>query len=481
MSVSGGIFRWLDILEAEFDRAHVEVDLALRELEPDEYNLAANIREKLATLCATFTQLSEKAQSIFQNNCRLEAQLYSLREDVTEARTQCSLIDSERRQLLFEVHEAQLQHPATQQQDAHQAQRVSRSLGDGKVAVSEKRASDERLRAENTQLSKENVQLRQWLMDTESELFAALLAARYLDKELAGRIQQIQLLARDLRPEDHDRLWSQLEAEINLHRHKTITQACRQRGRRRHTGGSARTDRQRAQVERSVAGIVREVEIFKGAGQSLGLTITGGQEHGVPVVISEIQDHHLAAQSGAFLVGDAILAVNGVDLRSAKHSDAVKVLCQLSGNITFELLYVSGDSDSEDEADGEGFVDPEQLPVTTGPDAPYDHHNGHDAHYYADLLVKNGIRQQRSDSVSANVFDPHAPSPAPAPHPTANGHPGAGARPRPDASYAVTSTHSSPVHSRSPSRGSVSGRRRLRFPGRAFPVHLRNTQSTEIH
>ena len=44
------------------------------------------------------------------------------------------------------------------------------------------------------------------------------------------RIQQIQLLGRDLRGSEHDKLWNQLEAEIHLHRHKTVIRACRGRG-----------------------------------------------------------------------------------------------------------------------------------------------------------------------------------------------------------------------------------------------------------
>lgn len=45
------------------------------------------------------------------------------------------------------------------------------------------------------------------------------------------RIQQIQLLGKDLKSEDHNRLWEQLEAEIHLHRHKTVIRACQaQRG-----------------------------------------------------------------------------------------------------------------------------------------------------------------------------------------------------------------------------------------------------------
>jgi len=44
-----------------------------------------------------------------------------------------------------------------------------------------------------------------------------------------GRIQQIQLLGRDMRGSEHDQLWNQIEAEIHLHRHKTVIRACRGR------------------------------------------------------------------------------------------------------------------------------------------------------------------------------------------------------------------------------------------------------------
>jgi hypothetical protein len=44
-----------------------------------------------------------------------------------------------------------------------------------------------------------------------------------------NRIQQIQLLSRDLREPNHENLWNQLEAEIYLHRHKTVIRACRGR------------------------------------------------------------------------------------------------------------------------------------------------------------------------------------------------------------------------------------------------------------
>lgn len=41
------------------------------------------------------------------------------------------------------------------------------------------------------------------------------------------RIQQLQLLSRELKGEQHEKLWKQLESEIHLHRHKTVVRACR--------------------------------------------------------------------------------------------------------------------------------------------------------------------------------------------------------------------------------------------------------------
>ena len=54
----------------------------------------------------------------------------------------------------------------------------------------------------------------------------------------------------------------------------------------------------------------------------------GGKEHGVPILISEIHEGQPADRCNGLFVGDAILAVNGVDLRNAKHAEGVKVLSE---------------------------------------------------------------------------------------------------------------------------------------------------------
>ncbi len=70
----------------------------------------------------------------------------------------------------------------------------------------------------------------------------------------------------------------------------------------------------------------------------MGISVTGGLEHGVPIMISEILPGPVAHQSGAFSGGDAILSVNGHDLRDKRHSDAVDILCaqQVSQGFTLK-------------------------------------------------------------------------------------------------------------------------------------------------
>ncbi|XP_077912011.1 gamma-2-syntrophin isoform X4 [Halichoerus grypus] len=53
----------------------------------------------------------------------------------------------------------------------------------------------------------------------------------------------------------------------------------------------------------------------------LGLSIKGGAEHRVPVVISRIFRGHAADQTGMLFVGDAVLQVNGINVEDATHEE----------------------------------------------------------------------------------------------------------------------------------------------------------------
>uniref|UniRef100_W5K1Z5 Beta-2-syntrophin n=1 Tax=Astyanax mexicanus TaxID=7994 RepID=W5K1Z5_ASTMX len=71
---------------------------------------------------------------------------------------------------------------------------------------------------------------------------------------------------------------------------------------------------------------VRKVRVVKQESGGLGISIKGGRENRMPILISKIFPGLAADQSRALRVGDAILSVNGSDLREATHDQAVQAL-----------------------------------------------------------------------------------------------------------------------------------------------------------
>lgn len=127
-----------------------------------------------------------------------------------------------------------------------------------------------------------------------------------------------------MRGAEHDRLWNQLEAEIHLHRHKTVIRACRGRLKSGSVNGNCLEDE--SYKNGKGIGKVRHVKLVKESNEGLGISITGGREHGVPILISEIHPGQPAERCGELSIGDTILAVNGISLKNVKHNDAVRVL-----------------------------------------------------------------------------------------------------------------------------------------------------------
>ncbi|XP_041352501.1 Golgi-associated PDZ and coiled-coil motif-containing protein-like [Gigantopelta aegis] len=342
-------FRWLEILEKEFDKAFVDLDILLGEIDPDQCELTFEGRQKMTALSAAFAQLCHKAQTVFQCNAKLEAQLVDMRSELVEVHATKSVVEQELHIMLLQLHSSQLEVHAARGIEVdsddikgnwYEAEISSRKSG--AMAIS-------RLEAELKGLRKENSELRQYILALQSEVYGARLAAKYLDKELAGRIQQIQLLGRDMRGAEHDKLWNQLEAEIHLHRHKTVIRACRGRSNyKKHLPVPPEHDFQALKKKHGL-GDIRIVKLTKGNDEGLGMSITGGKEHGVPILISEIHAGQPAERCQGLFVGDAILSVNNIDLRQAKHSEAVQILSQQQGEITMEVMFVAPDEDSDDE------------------------------------------------------------------------------------------------------------------------------------
>ncbi|XP_002735067.1 Golgi-associated PDZ and coiled-coil motif-containing protein-like [Saccoglossus kowalevskii] len=87
------------------------------------------------------------------------------------------------------------------------------------------------------------------------------------------------------------------------------------------------------------------------------MSITGGKEHGVPILISEIHEGQPADRCNGLYIGDAILSVNGIDLRQAKHAEAVDILSRQTGEIILEVQFVAPETDSDDEDEEEEYID----------------------------------------------------------------------------------------------------------------------------
>ncbi|KAK2114246.1 hypothetical protein P7K49_008512 [Saguinus oedipus] len=342
----GGVsmFRWLEVLEKEFDKAFVDVDLLLGEIDPDQADITYEGRQKMTSLSSCFAQLCHKAQTVSQINHKLEvnennkkskigsrraAQLVDLKSELTETQAEKVVLEKEVHDQLLQLHSIQLQlHAKTGQSvdsgtikaklSGPSVEELAREFERELEANKKEKMKEAQLEAEVKLLRKENEALRRHIAVLQAEVYGARLAAKYLDKELAGRVQQIQLLGRDMKGPAHDKLWNQLEAEIHLHRHKTVIRACR-----------GRND------------LKRPMQAPPGH--------DGGKEHGVPILISEIHPGQPADRCGGLHVGDAILAVNGVNLRDTKHKEAVTILSQQRGEIEFEVVYVAPEVDSDDE------------------------------------------------------------------------------------------------------------------------------------
>ncbi|XP_029464178.1 beta-2-syntrophin isoform X3 [Rhinatrema bivittatum] len=84
----------------------------------------------------------------------------------------------------------------------------------------------------------------------------------------------------------------------------------------------------------------RTVRVLKQEAGGLGLSIKGGRENRMPILISKIFPGLAAYQSRALRVGDAILAVNGTDLRHATHDQAVQELKRAGKDVLLEVKYI---------------------------------------------------------------------------------------------------------------------------------------------
>ncbi|KAK2722002.1 beta-1-syntrophin-like isoform X2 [Artemia franciscana] len=93
-------------------------------------------------------------------------------------------------------------------------------------------------------------------------------------------------------------------------------------------------------LEAAPSGKKRLVRVIKPESSGLGISIKGGAENKMPILISKIFKGMAADLTEQLYVGDAILSVNGEDMRNATHDDAVKALKQAGKIVELEVKYM---------------------------------------------------------------------------------------------------------------------------------------------
>jgi len=94
------------------------------------------------------------------------------------------------------------------------------------------------------------------------------------------------------------------------------------------------------EVPDSLAGQKRTVRVVKEDNNGLGISIKGGRENKMPILISKIFKGMAADKTNQLYVGDAVLSVNGEDLKEATHDEAVKALKRAGKSVELEGLVI---------------------------------------------------------------------------------------------------------------------------------------------
>ncbi|XP_053489218.1 gamma-2-syntrophin [Ictalurus furcatus] len=84
----------------------------------------------------------------------------------------------------------------------------------------------------------------------------------------------------------------------------------------------------------------RTVVLRRQATGGLGLSIKGGAEHKVPVVISKIFKDQVADQTGMLFIGDAVLQINGINVEKCTHEEVVHLLRTAGDEVTITVRYL---------------------------------------------------------------------------------------------------------------------------------------------
>ncbi|KAL0850702.1 hypothetical protein ABMA28_006647 [Loxostege sticticalis] len=128
----------------------------------------------------------------------------------------------------------------------------------------------------------------------------------------------------------------------------------------------------------------RMVQITRQKVGGLGLSIKGGAEHKLPILISKIYKDQAADQTGQLFVGDAVIKVNGEYITACKHDDAVNILRNAGDIVVLTVKhYRAATPFLQKQADGASDTD-----SSTGDDHPSLHNKPVDANCNSERSVE---------------------------------------------------------------------------------------------
>eukprot|EP00054_Salpingoeca_dolichothecata_P014971 m.85327 g.85327 ORF g.85327 m.85327 type:complete len:536 (+) comp21261_c0_seq1:71-1678(+) len=131
----------------------------------------------------------------------------------------------------------------------------------------------------------------------------------------------------------------------------------------------------------------RQITIYKSAGEGLGISIQGGIEHDLPVLISKVREGGPAADAGNLHVGDELLEVDGVSFVGLQHHQAATLLRSLRGKTAVVMTvkrfpragarilsreFVDGDTTAKSSSNISKWVEVIKIPVPLCSVSPYE-------------------------------------------------------------------------------------------------------------
>eukprot|EP00117_Sycon_ciliatum_P018336 scpid70109/ scgid16991/ Golgi-associated PDZ and coiled-coil motif-containing protein; PDZ protein interacting specifically with TC10 len=320
--------------EAEVDRALTALSSHLPAVDSD---LGKSLRAKMLDLTTAFANVCREAETAVQLNMKNEAMVMQLRNDLSESRaTELAL----RRECV----------------EAASSFGTPVGVESSKMLVRSGQRSEtsdhDKLLTENECLVAENKLLRNSLRVLQEQVTACDLGLHCMEKEMSGRIQQAQLLIRDLElskarpPSVNNEVWDQLEEELAIQRHKSVVDILR-RNALAEEGGMPPCPHVNEDCTKPKNSQPRRVLLVRDSkSRSLGLCVAGGKEFGGPLFVSRIVPDSPAHVCRGLYIGDVILSLNGVGVRGATHAEFVQLVQSSGDELELVVLFQSHQCDA---------------------------------------------------------------------------------------------------------------------------------------